>query len=270
MGSGGGGDSMGQMMMTMMMMMKAEEDKRRMQQEQEQQAFQAAQRGENQNFQRYNDLLSKSNKDVGGAWDNYNSTIDKILKINPNWNTAQKYQFNPYTVNPDFKRSTNRQEADENADALNRWYADTDKRALDDLNMAKQQSEAANKWLADVKANQDAGDRVLPGAPPGTWGAGGGMVSGGAGADAEQKPAGAGSEVGGDSSALADVFSGLSGGGQQPVGGSATMSGMGKMGGGSGFLGGNDNAGGSGLGGMFGKAVGMGGGGQKQAGFSIF
>ena len=278
MGSGGGGGDGGMMQMMMMIQMQQQMEEQRRQQEA--QAFQASQRAENQNYQRYNDHLTTQNKKVGDQWDLYNANIDKIMKINPGFNTAQRYTFNPYAVNPNYKKSRNRQEADENADLLNKWYADADKQSLDDYNMAKSQYDASKTWLSEAQAAHDAGDRVLGAAPAGAWGAGGEMVSGGAGADAEKDPAagGVGGAIG-DNSGLAEVFSNFGtpskagGVGLSSSGGMAGSSvGMGGGLTGSGFLGDDGGGQASQLAGMMGQAIGggMGQNNKQGAGTSIF
>ena len=89
MGSGGGGGDGGMMQMMMMIQMQQQMEEQRRQQEA--QAFQASQRAENQNYQRYNDHLTTQNKKVGDQWDLYNANIDKIMKINPGFNTCLLY-----------------------------------------------------------------------------------------------------------------------------------------------------------------------------------
>ena len=278
MGSGGGGGGGGmQMMMMMLMMQQMEEQKRQQEAQMRAQQLAASQKAENQNYQRYQDQLTNQNKKVGDQWDLYNANMDKILKLNPGYNAHKRYTFNPYTINPEYRKSTTQQEADANTDLLNKWYSDVDRQSLDDYNMAKSQYDASKTWLADVQAQKDAEGRVLGNAPPGTWGAGGGMVSGGAGADSQQDPnAAAGMNVGEMGAANPDVYN-IAGGptsaGASSSGGqSGSNVGMGGGLSGSGFLG---DAGGSEqsspLAGMFGQAIGMGSGPKNQgAGAGIF
>ena len=235
MGSGGGGGGGGmQMMMMMLMMQQMEEQKRQQEAQMRAQQLAASQKAENQNYQRYQDQLTAQNKKVGDQWDLYNANMDKILKLNPGYNAHKRYTFNPYTINPEYRKSTTQQEADANTDLLNKWYSDVDRQSLDDYNMAKSQYDASKTWLADVQAQKDAEGRILGNAPPGTWGAGGGMVSGGAGADSQQNPnASAGTNIGGESGALPDVYN---------------------------IAGGPTSAGASSTGGLSGSNVGMGGG----------
>lgn len=245
MGSGGGGGDNGMMMMMMMMQMQQQQEQQRRQMEQ--QAFEASQKSENTNYQRYQDQINAQNKKVGDEWDLYNANIDKIKKINPTYNAHSSYTFSPYAIKSDYKKSTNRGEADANTDLLNKWYSDLDKQSLDDFNLAKSQYEASKNWLSDVQSQSDAQNRLLPGAPPGTWGAGGEQVSGNAGADSLNKNgAPAGSAIGGDASGIY----GIAGGGF-PSGSDQAMQTSG-----TGFIG--DSSGGSGAGSLaniFGSAI---------------
>jgi len=208
MGSGGGGDNGMQMMMMMLMQQQQQQQMEEQRKAADRQAFQAAQRGEDQNYQRYQDLLTTQNKKVGDQWDLYNQNIDKIMKINPQYTAHQRYAFNPYSVNSAYRKSTDLNSANQNQDLLNQWYSGADRQALDDYNMAKSQYDASKNWLSDAQSTADAANRGLPAGPPGTWGAGGGMVSGEAGADANKTA----SQAIGDASGMAGVFSGLSSG----------------------------------------------------------
>jgi hypothetical protein len=217
---GGGGDSSGMQMMMMIAMQQQMEQQRREQQAQyEKQAFEAAQRGETQNYTRYQDEVTAQNKKVGDVWSNYNYNLEKIKKLNPQYNAHQTYNFTPYAVDPSYHKSTNTNEANANQDLLNKWYGDLDKKSLDDYNYAKGQYDQSKNWLTDVQSQTDAQNRLVPGALPGAWGAGGGNVSGGAGADSlvMGKPDGPGGFV--DGQMPGDVFSGIgaaAGGGAQP------------------------------------------------------
>lgn len=278
MGSGGGGGGGGmQMMMMMLMMQQMEEQKRQQEAQMRAQQLAASQKAENQNYQRYQDQITAQNKKVGGQWDLYNANMDKILKLNPGYNANKRYTFNGYTVNPEYKKSMSQSEADNNTDLLNKWYSDLDRQSLDDYNMAKSQYDASKTWLADVQAQKDSEGRVLGNAPAGTWGAGGGMVSGGAGADAEQDPSGgaAGMNIGagGANPDIYNIAGGPSSAGASSSGGLAGSSvGMGGGLSGSGFL--SDSGGGpsSSLAGMMGQAIGggMGQNNKQGAGTSIF
>jgi hypothetical protein len=205
MGGGGGSDN------SMMMMMMAIQQQQQMEQQRReaaQQAFEASQRGENQNYQRYQDLITSSNKKVGDQWNLYNDNIGKIKKINPNYNAHTEFAFNPYQTNSAYRKSTDKATADSNQDLLNNWYGSLDKQSLDDYNMAKSQYDQSKNWLSDTEAQQNALTTKLPGVLPGSWGAGGGNVSGEAGADAQNKDTtaaadGAGMNVGADGNAFA-------------------------------------------------------------------
>jgi len=258
MGSGGGGGDNGMMMM--MMMLQMEQQKKQMEEQQRQQMFESASRAEGEGYKRYSDLVTAQNKKVGDIWGNYNANVDKIRKLNPQ-SQYQNYTWNPYAIDTGYKKGTDYNSANANIDLLNQYYGDLDKKSLDDYNYAKKQFDQSQIWLNEAKAQHDAGNRVVPGQAPGTWGAGGGQVSGEAGADSQKKPGG--TEVGAAPGGLGDVFSGLAGGpsGTAP----AASAGLG-----GGFLGGNDNAGGSELGSLFGKAIGGGSRAPKQAGVSIF
>jgi hypothetical protein len=204
--------------------------------------------------------------------------MDKILKLNPGYNANKRYTFNGYTINPEYKKSMSQGEADSNTDLLNKWYSDLDRQSLDDYNMAKSQYDASKTWLADVQAQKDSEGRVLGNAPAGTWGAGGGMVSGGAGADAEKDPSGgaAGMNIGGGANPdIYNIAGGPSSAGASSSGGLAGSNvGMGGGLSGSGFLGdsGGGSPGGSSLAGMMGQAIGggMGPNNKQGAGTSIF
>jgi hypothetical protein len=207
MGGGGGGDNG---MMMMMMAIQQQQQMEQQRREAERQAFEAAQRGENQNYQRYSDLVTNQTKKVADEWDLYNANIGKIKKINPNYNAHSEFTFNPYTINPQYHKSTNKSEADQNQDLLNQWYSALDKQAFDDFNMAKSQYDASKNWLADVEAQQNALTTKLPGQLPGVWGAstGGGNVSGEAGADAKtQSQNDNGFNIGADGNLLGNLGS---------------------------------------------------------------
>jgi hypothetical protein len=272
MGSGGGGGDNGMMMMMMMLQQQQQMEEQKRQAAAA--AFANSQRAENQNYQRYNDQITTQNKKVGSQWDLYNNNIDKILKLNPTFNTAQRYTFNPYAVNQNYKKSVDQSSADENTDLLNKWYSDLDKQSLDDFNMAKSQTDASKQWLTDAESQKDSANRLLPGAPPGTWGAGGGMVSGGAGADS-QKPGAAGANIGGGAS-NPDIYNNFaspgSAGASSSGGQAGSAVGMGGGLSGSGFLGGDTKDPSSSLAGIFGQAIGMGAPktAQQGAGTSIF
>jgi hypothetical protein len=259
MGSGGGGGDNGMMMM--MMMLQMEQQKKEMERQQAAQMFAASQKAEGQNYQRYQDQITNQNKKVGDQWDLYNANMDKILKLNPGYNANKRYTFNGYTINPEYRKSTNQGEADANTDLLTKWYSDLDRQSLDDYNMAKSQYDASKTWLGEVQAAKDAEGRVLGNAPAGTWGAGGGMVSGGAGADSQNKDpnASAGFNVGGGA-ANPDVYSNFASAGNAGASSSGGQAGsnVGMGGGlsGSGFLGGSDSPGSSSLAGLMGQAIG--------------
>ena len=278
MGSGGGGGGGGmQMMMMMLMMQQMEEQKRQQEAQMRAQQLAASQKAENQNYQRYQDQLTNQNKKVGDQWDLYNANMDKILKLNPGYNAHKRYTFNPYTINPEYRKSTTQQEADANTDLLNKWYSDVDRQSLDDYNMAKSQYDASKTWLADVQAQKDAEGRVLGNAPPGTWGAGGGMVSGGAGADAQKTDpnAAAGSAIGELGAVDPDIYNiagGPSSAGASSSGGQAGSNvGMGGGLSGSGFLS-DSGSPSSSLAGLMGQAIGGGASNPNKtgAGASIF
>lgn len=239
-----------------------------MRRQQEAEAFSASQKAENSGYQRYQDLIGSQNKKVADQWDLYNANMDKILKLNPQYNANKKYAFQPYAVNSQYTKSTNKGMADENTDKLNRWYSDLDRQALDDYNMAKGQYEGSKTWLSEVQAAKDAQNRVLPGAPPGTWGAGGEQVSGNAGADS-LNAAGATGMVGG-AGANNDIYNiaGALPGASSTGGGSGSNVGMGGGINGSGFLGETKDPA-SALAGVFTNAVG-GGNKNQGAGSSIF
>jgi len=273
MGSGGGGGDGGMMMMMMMMQMQQQQEEMRRQQAQ--QMFAASQKAENQNYQRYQDQITNQNKKVGDQWGLYNDNIDKILKLDPTYKTNQRYTFNPYGTNAAYKKSRNQEEADANTDYLNQWYSDLDKQSLEDYNMAKSKYEASKTWLADVQAKKDADARTLANAPPGTWGAGGGMVSGEAGADSLGN---SGMNIGaaGANDDIYNIAGGPTSAGASSSGGLAGSSvGMGGGLSGSGFL---DDSGssigdsGGSLAGVFGQAIGggMGQNNKQGAGTSIF
>lgn len=236
MGSGGGGGDGGMMMMMMMMQMQQQQEQQRRQMEQ--QAFEASQKAENQNYQRYTDQIGAQNKKVAGQWDLYNANIESIKKINPNYNANRAYTFNPYAVNQDYRKSSDKASADANTDLLNKWYSDLDQQAFNDFNNAKSQYDASKTWLAEAQASGDAANRLVPGAAPGTWGAGGEQVSGGAGADsldANGNFANQSSTVGGDG--MAGLMNGFGNAGASSTGGTAGSSvGMGSGMAGSGFL----------------------------------
>lgn len=218
MGGGGGGNSGAQMMMMLAMQQQMEAQQREQRAQYERQAFEAAQRGENQNYTRYQDLVTGQNKKVGDVWSNYNYNLEKIKKLNPQYNAHQSYNFTPYAVNSAYKKSTNTNEANANQDLLNNWYGELDKKSLDDYNYAKGQYDQSKNWLTEVQSQTDAQNRLVPGALPGAWGAGGGNVSGGAGADSlNGTKTGSEVSVGGWPDANQDVFSGIgSAGGQKP------------------------------------------------------
>lgn len=268
MGSGGGGGDNGMMMMMMMMQMQQQQEQMRRQQEAE--AFAASQKAEESGYNRYQDLISNQNKKVADQWDLYNANIDKILKLNPQYNAHKRYTFQPYAVNPQYAKSTNKAQADENTNNLNKWYSDLDKQAFDDLQMAKGQYEGSKTWLAEVQAAKDAQNRVLPGAPPGTWGAGGEQVSGNAGADSLNAAGATGTNVGA-TGANSDIYN-IAGGvpGASSTGGnSGSNIGMGGAGvAGTGFLGDTKDPT-SALAGVFTNAVG-GSNRNQGAGSSIF
>lgn len=244
MGSGGGGGDNGMMMMMMMLMQQQQQEQ--MKREQAAAQFASSQRAENQNYQRYQDQITAQNKKVGDQWDLYNQNIGKIQKLNPQYTAHKAYTFNPYTVNNSYRKSTNQSEADANTENLNKWYSDLDRQSLDDFNMAKSQYEASKNWLSDVQAQQDAANRVLPGVAPGTWGAGGNQVSGGAGADSLGKDAApAGTGIGTDN---AGIY-GIAGGGM-PSGSDQAMKTSG-----TGFIDGGAGGGSSSLANVFGSAV---------------
>ena len=269
MGSGGGGGDNGMMMMMMMMQMQQQMEEQRRQQAA--QMLAASQKAEGQNYQRYQDQIAAQNKKVGGQWDLYNANMDKILKLNPGYNANKRYTFNGYTINPEYKKSMSQSEADNNTDLLNKWYSDLDRQSLDDYNMAKSQYDASKTWLADVQAQKDSEGRVLGNAPPGTWGAGGGMVSGGAGADSQQDPNSAsGMNIGGGANPdVYNIAGGPSSAGASSSGGLAGSNiGMGGGLSGSGFLGDSDPT--SSLASVMGQAIGSGATNKQGAGSSIF
>ena len=253
MGSGGGGGDNGMMMMMMMLQMQQQQEQQRRQMEQ--QAFEASQKAEQQGYQRYSDQVTSQSKKVADQWDLYNANMDKILKLNPQYNAHKKYTFQPYAVNPQYTKSTNKQQADENTDNLNKWYSDLDRQAFDDLTTAKGQYEGSKTWLSEVQAAKDAQNRILPGAPPGTWGAGGEQVSGQAGADSLGGANATGMVGGGANSDIYNIAGGLPGA-SSTGGNSGSNVGMGGAGvAGTGFLS-DGNSPSSSLAGVFGQAVG--------------
>lgn len=237
----------------MLQMQQQQEQQRR---QMEQQAFEASQKAEQQGYQRYSDQVTSQNKKVADQWDLYNANMDKILKLNPQYNAHKKYVFQPYAINPQYTKSTNKQQADENTDNLNKWYSDLDRQSFDDLTTAKGQYEGSKTWLSEVQAAKDAQGRIMPGAPPGTWGAGGNQVSGDAGADS-LGGANMTGMVGADG-ANTDIYNIASAlpGASSTGGNSGSNVGMGGAGvTGTGFLS-DGNSPSSSLAGVFGQAVG--------------
>jgi hypothetical protein len=199
-------------MMMMMMAIQQQQQMEAQRREAAQQAFEASQRGENQNYQRYQDLITSSNKKVGDQWNLFNDNIRKIKKVNPNYNAHSEFAFNPYQTNSAYRKSTDKATADSNQDLLNTWYGSLDKQALDDYNMAKSQYDQSKNWLSDAEAQQNSLTTKLPGVLPGSWGAGGGNVSGEAGADAQNKNPADLTKTGMDIGADANAFAGFGGG----------------------------------------------------------
>jgi hypothetical protein len=195
-------------MMMMMMMIQQQQQMEEQRRQQAAAAFANSQRAENQNYQRYQDQISTQNKKVGDQWDLYNANMDKILKLNPQYNAQQKYTFNPYQINPNYRKSTDQASADQNTDDLNKWYSNLDKQSLDDYNQAKSQYDASKNWLTDAQSAADAAARGLPGIAPGIYaGDGGDNVSGRAGGDT--LAGGTGSKnVGGTSDGIYNIAGG--------------------------------------------------------------
>lgn len=194
MGGGGGGNNSSMIMMMIMM--------QEMQRQREEQARQIAadnlkrtQGYEKTNAQRYQTLIADQNKKMSGLYDDYNKNIDEILKIDPTYTANKKLTYNPYAVDSsiDFTyddadpSKASQDVVDKNISSIDDFYGKLDKQSFEDYNAFKKTLDQSNTWLAAAKQKQDILGRNLPGAPPEGWGGGGGMVSGNAGADANNQ-----------------------------------------------------------------------------------
>lgn len=276
MGSGGGGGDNGMMMMMMMMQMQQQQEQ--MRQQAAKAALDGAQTSENTAYQNYRKMVDSQNKKVSGEWDLYNQNIDAIKKINPNYNAHQAYNFSPYKMNPNYAMGQDLDSSKRNLSDLQKWTTGLDEQSLSDYNNAVSQFNASKTWLSQAQATKDAGSLLAPGAPPGTWGAGGNFVSGGAGMDANTKGAqGLGTTDPQNSLLNTGVSNGVNAtgafnstgslAGQNPggLGSASSIGGPGLTGGG--YIGGDSSGSPSKLAGMFAGAMGPS---PKQASSSFF
>jgi hypothetical protein len=218
MGGGGGDGGSSAMMMALVM--------QQMQQQAEAQRQQIAadnlkrtQGYEKTNAGRYQTLVDEQNKKMSGLYDQYNTNIDEILKVDPTYTANTKKTWTPYTVDSsiDFTyddanpAGASQDTVDGNISKIDDFYGKLDKQSFDDYTNFKKTVDQSGTWLNAANQKKDILGRNMPGVAVTPWGGGGGMVSGGAGADSLKPAAGMGLVTDADPNAktgLADVFSG--------------------------------------------------------------
>jgi hypothetical protein len=203
MGGGGGDSGSSAMMMAVLMQQMQQQAEAQRRQFEQQQASMNKQYADNSR-NRYNTLLKQQNTKIGDLYTTYNKNIDDTLAIDPTFDAGKKLDFTQF----DYETPQGFDGMD--ANSVDKLYGELDSKSFDDYNNFKKQVDQSNVWLNAANQKKDILGRNMPGVAVAPWGGGGGMVSGGAGADS-LKP-GAGTGLIGDADpnakpALGDVFS---------------------------------------------------------------
>ncbi len=209
---GGGGDNSSSMMMAVAMQQQMQQQAEQQRREFEAQQAQMRKQYADNSRNRYNTLLTQQNRKLQEQYDAYNKNIDETVAIDPEFTAGKKLDFSQF----DYEAPQGFDAMDVNS--VDNLYGQLDSKSFDDYNAFKKQVDQSNVWLNAAKQKKDILGRNMPGTPVASWGGGGGMVGGGAGADSLKPSNGTGLIGDADPNAtkLADVFTGAVGGGGSP------------------------------------------------------